>query len=152
MQKEPKSDIRRQVEAFWNSGKLALVRDLFAPHYTHHDPHNPDVRDLESYTRWLRAIRAAFPDLRMQIEDVITEGEKVVLRWTVQGTHTGAYMGLMPTGQKMVFSGMNVYHMHDGKITESWFNYDTVGMMQQLGGLSIQAHAWEQTIDYPVYT
>jgi steroid delta-isomerase-like uncharacterized protein len=148
MYKEPESDIGRKVEQFWNNGNPALINQLFAPNYQHHDPHNPEVYDLETYTRWLTALRAAFPDLRMHIDDIITEGNKVVLRWTIRGTHTGEYMGLLPTGQKMTLSGINVYYVADGKITEAWFNYDSVGMMGQLGGLSVQAQAWEQTIEY----
>lgn len=148
MYKEPESEIGRKVEQFWNDGNPALINQLFAPNYRHHDPHNPEVHNLETYTRWLTALRAAFPDLRMQIDDVITEGNKAVLRWTIRGTHTGEYMGLMPTGQKMTLSGINVYYVADGKITEAWFNYDSVGMMGQLGGLSVQAQAWEQTIEY----
>lgn len=145
---ETRAMICKKIEEFWNKGNPALLPELFDTNYVHFDPNNPEVHDLESYTNWFSSIHAAFPDFQISINDTIVEGDKLVLRWTARGTHTGVYMGIPPSGQHITFTGLNVYSISDGKIAEAWFNYDAIGMMQQLGAMSVQAHAWEQIVTY----
>jgi steroid delta-isomerase-like uncharacterized protein len=80
-------------------------------------------------------MRAAFPDTRMTIEDEIAEGDKVVIRWTIRGTHKGEYMGIAPTGKEVTVTGISVYRIERGKIVEDWSNNDMLGMLQQLGAI-----------------
>jgi predicted ester cyclase len=78
-------------------------------------------------------LRAAFPDLHQTIEEQIAEGDKVAYRWTARGTHLGELMGIAPTGNRVMFTGISIAHLAEGKIEEIWENYDALGMMQQLG-------------------
>ncbi len=77
--------------------------------------------------------RGAFPDMNITMEDMVAEGDKVVARWTAQGTNTGEIMGMPPTGKAFKATGMNMFRLNDGKVAEVWTNFDDLGMMQQLG-------------------
>ena len=79
------------------------------------------------------AQRAAFADLRVTIEDLVAEGDKVVKRFTLRGTHTGAFEGLPPTGKQIMLDGITIVRLADGKIQEIWEAYDMLGVLQQLG-------------------
>jgi steroid delta-isomerase-like uncharacterized protein len=78
-------------------------------------------------------IRAAFPDGRTTIDDIIAEGDKVVVRATMKGTHKGEFMGIPATGKQVTISGIDVTRFVNGKSTEHWGQWDTLGMMQQVG-------------------
>jgi predicted ester cyclase len=77
--------------------------------------------------------RTAFPALHFTIEDLIVEGDRVVVRWPSRGTHLGELMGMPPTGQQRSPTGISILHCAGGKICEHWHNWDTLGLMQQLG-------------------
>jgi predicted ester cyclase len=71
--------------------------------------------------------------VRLVIDDLLIDGDKAVKRWTVTCKHTGELMGVPPTGKEIVFTGINIYHIQDGKIVECWAQSDALGMWQQLG-------------------
>jgi len=75
----------------------------------------------------------AYPDTHFTIEDQIAEGDTVVTRWTARGTHKGPLMGIPPTGKQVTVTGISIGRVVNGKTVEGWSNYDTLGMMQQLG-------------------
>ncbi|MFC1795246.1 ester cyclase, partial [Planctomycetota bacterium] len=75
---------------------------------------------------------AAFPDFRVTTHNIIAEGDKVAIRWTVNGTHLGELMGVPPTERPVEFTGSTIYRFVDGKIVENWWAYDALGMMQQI--------------------
>jgi predicted ester cyclase len=77
----------------------------------------------------------AFPDLRLTVEEFITEGDKVVARWTSQATHKGDLMGIAPTGKQVKQTGIAIYHIVGGKVVEEWAERDMLGFMQQLGAI-----------------
>lgn len=77
--------------------------------------------------------RSAYPDTHFTVEDQIAEGDKVVTRWTGRGTHQGELMGVAPTGNEVTVRGIEIDRIVGGRIEETWVNYDTSGMMQQLG-------------------
>jgi predicted ester cyclase len=81
----------------------------------------------------LKVFYAAFPDARHTFEDFVAEGDKVALRFTFKGTHTGDFQGIPPTGKPVTISGSVVDRIVDGKIVEHWSLIDTMGLMQQLG-------------------
>lgn len=151
MMKATMATIWQKIEELWNTGNPRLIPELFTPDYIHYDPNYPEIHDLTSYKKWLMAIQSAFPDLQITIHDVIESGNKLVLRWTVRGTHLGEYHGLSASQQTIMFTGMSLYHLMDGKISRGWVNYDTVGMMRQLGALSVQAQSYERVIVCPSY-
>src|SRR2546430_876197 len=85
--------------------------------------------------------RAAFPDLVVRIVDQIEEGDRVVTRWTARGTHTGDLWGIAATGREVTVTGTTTDRIRDGLIAESWSNWDTIGLMQQLGVIPAMAQA-----------
>ncbi len=110
--------------------------ELFSPNYVLHDPGIPggELRGTESFKqKWVSMFRTAFPDLQLSVEDQVAEGDKVVTRYTGRGTHQGELMGLPPTNNEAVVSGIIVSRVSGGRIEEEWNNFDALGMMQQLG-------------------
>ena len=81
----------------------------------------------------ITAWRAAFPDFRLTIEDLIAEGETVMARWSCRGTHKGDLSGIAPTGKQFTISGVSIARFANGKMAEGWVNWDALGLMQQLG-------------------
>ena len=79
--------------------------------------------------------RSAFPDVHMEIEDQIAEGDRVATRWVASGTHEGDLMGISPTGNRVTVAGTTIDRIADGQIAETWDNYDALGMMQQVGAI-----------------
>ena len=129
-----KNVVRRLFEEVWNKGNLQVTDELFTPNYTHHDASTPDVgRGPESEKKRATLYRAAFPDFRLTIEDLIAEGETVMARWSCRGTHKGDLSGHAPTGKQITISGVSIARFANGKMAEGWVNWDALGLMQQLG-------------------
>ena len=84
-------------------------------------------------TEWAIMIRNGFPNIKMTEEQFIAEGDRVVGRFVAQATHGGEFMGVAATGNQVTFSGINIMRVAEGKIVEHWVNYDTMGIMQQIG-------------------
>jgi steroid delta-isomerase-like uncharacterized protein len=136
---------RRVVEEAFGQGKLDVVDEVVAPNAVTHDPAQPeDVRGPEGVKQQIKMYRAAFPDLQFTIEDAIVEGDKVVLRWSSQGTHRGDLQGLAPTGRTGGTTGISIDRFEDGKIVESWVNWDTLGLMRQLGAAPLPGSVGEK--------
>jgi steroid delta-isomerase-like uncharacterized protein len=134
MSETNKTVVRRLFEEVWNKGNLPVTDELFAPNYVHHDSSTPDVgRGPESEKKRATLYRTAFPDLRLTIEDIIAEGETVMARWSCRGTHKGDLSGIAPTGKQFTISGISIARIANGKMAEGWVNWDTLGLMQQLG-------------------
>jgi steroid delta-isomerase-like uncharacterized protein len=119
-----KALVRRWLDEVFTRGDLGEADGLFTPNYALHDPSFPhDVHGLEGVERYVTAYRAAFPDLRVTVEDQLAEEDKVVTRWTVRGTHSGEFLGLLPTGDEVVVSGIEFDRMVGGRIDEAWIGY-----------------------------
>jgi len=133
---ENKAVVRRQEEELFTRGNLDAADEIYAPGYVGHDPSNPeDIRGLEAAKQAAADYRRAFPDLRVTLEDLIAEGDKVVARLRFRGTHRGELDGIAPTGRRVDCSGIVVSRMEGGKFAEDWANFDDLGMMRQLGVL-----------------
>ena len=129
-----KTLMRRAFEELVNTGNMALADEMAAPGFVRHDlGGGPDIVGPEGVKLFVGALRAAFPDIQMTVEDVIGEGAKVVVRFTARGTHTGAFRGIAPTGRKVTWAGINIYREEGGKVVETWQLADALGLMQQLG-------------------
>ena len=123
------------VHRFFEEFSTTTVDELFVPNYAHHDPGLPPElqRGRDAYKQLVTMFRAGFPDIKMTVEDLVAEGEKVVARWTWHGTNQGEFQGMPPTGKQVTGSGISIHRVADGKIAEAWVNFDTLGMLQQLG-------------------
>ncbi len=131
-----KATVRRWMEEGWNQGNVAVFDELSAPNWIIHDPNLPQVRTLEDYKRWATETRNAFPDLHGTIDDLIAEGDQVVVRYTIRGTNTGDFvtpMSLPATGKQVSVTGIAIIRFAGGKGVEVRQVGDTLGMFQQLG-------------------
>jgi steroid delta-isomerase-like uncharacterized protein len=129
-----KAIARRLIDEAWNQGNLNTVDELLAPnHVGHHSlvPNQPSSREF--YKQYIVRTRTAFPDFHATIEEQIAEGDLVVTRWSVHGTHQGTFRGHSPTGKQMSLTGIVIDRVVDGKAVEGWMEMDTLYQMQQLG-------------------
>jgi steroid delta-isomerase-like uncharacterized protein len=131
-----KEIIRALAEDVIHRGDLNRVAEFFAPEYAPHDPSNPGRRGgVEGAREFIGMLHAGLSDVRYSIEGLTAEADRVVYRWTLQGTHTGVFMGVPPSGRPIRVTGMDMFRLANGKIVESWASADALGMLQQLGVL-----------------
>ena len=128
---------RRLLEESFNEGTVELIDQLVAPEAVNHDPATParlrELRGPDVFKRTVSMYRAAFPDVRIMVDDVIATDDKVVLRWHSEGTHDGELQGLAPTGARVSVTGIGIDRWKDGKIVEAWSEWDNLGLARQLG-------------------
>ena len=143
MSEQNKALSRRGINEVLNQGKLEVIDELLASNNTFYDPSLPGGKVIgpEAYKQVVQMYRTAFPDLHFTISDQIADGDKVVTRWTATGTHKGALMGIAPSGKRSTVTGITFEHYKDGKAVEFWSNWDTLGMLQQLGVVPTMAPA-----------
>ena len=132
---ENKALVRREYEQGVNKRDFALLEEVLASDYIGHFPGIPPLQGIESYRQFTTCFFIAFPDLQATIEDLIAEGDKVAVRQTWRGTHTGNFQGISPTGKQVTFTSLEVYHIAGGKLAEEWVELDMLGLMQQLGAI-----------------
>ena len=126
--------VRRIWEEIWNLGALDVVDEVIAESYVGYIPAMPGpIRGTEGFKQLIVAYRTAYPDVRVTVEDLIAEGDRVVARWTSHGTNTGDLMGMPATGRAVEVPGISIFRIEGGKVAEEWEGFDTLGMMQQLG-------------------
>jgi steroid delta-isomerase-like uncharacterized protein len=136
---ENKALYRRWFAEVASGGNLALADELLAPDYVLHFPGMPQPVDGEGHKQLVMMFRAAFPDWTESIDDVIAEGDKVVIRVTGRGTHQGEFQGVGPTGRSVTATGIGIGRIENGRIAEAWAAYDALGLMQQLGAVPAPA-------------
>jgi steroid delta-isomerase-like uncharacterized protein len=142
MSAEESKSIVRQFWGVWDEGNIGLVDELLAPDYVNHSPGIPDQPEgPEGVKAVVDMFRSGMPDLRVVIEDMIAEGDKVATRYTLEGTHEGELFGIPPTGQRLSIKSISLERVLDGKIREHWRITDTLDMMQQLGVIPMPQHA-----------
>lgn len=130
---ENKTIVRRLLEEVMK-GNLSVADELIVEDYAQHSVFGiPNGR--EGFKQFFMAFAAAVPDARFILEDMISEGDRVVTRVTVTGTQTGALQGVPPTGRKFSMTGIDIFRLLDGKIVEHWDAADQLGMLRQLGGI-----------------
>jgi steroid delta-isomerase-like uncharacterized protein len=124
---------RRFYGEAWNSGDVGVVDELLDEGFVNHELADFAGSHREAYKRAVVKTRTAFPDWTTEIEDVISEGEKVAARWRSSGTHTGALPGLQPTGAPVRTRGITIVRIVDGRITNFWKRDDSHTIGRQLG-------------------
>ena len=131
-----KANARRLFEMLGSDEDTALLDEVLAEGYHDHDPTNPqDVVGMDAVRREVEMWRGGF-DFTLALDDQIAEGDRVCTRWTWNGTHTGDFMGIQPTGMQVSMTGTTVHRCRDdGKLVEGWWQYDLLGLMGQLGAV-----------------
>src|SRR5712691_4412496 len=130
-----KTLVRRWIDEVWNKGDFAVVDELFATTYVHRT-RTATIPNLEAFKKSISVFRAGLPDVQVTIEDLLTDGDKVVTRWVITGTHRGEVLGFAPTNKQIRLTGITIQRVVDGKIAESWVEFDAGGLRQQLGSSS----------------
>ncbi|MDQ3833120.1 MAG: ester cyclase [Actinomycetota bacterium] len=142
MSAEESKATMRQYFGVFEQGNIDLLDELLAPDYINHSPATPDLpTGPEGVRAVVSMFRSAMPDLKVIIEDMIAEGEKVATYYTLEGTHEGELFGVPPTGQRLSNKSITVERVSGGKIREHWRVSDELGMMQQLGVIPVPEQA-----------
>lgn len=135
MSEENKAVVRRLMDEVWSRGRLDAVDQLLAPDYAGHNLPEGLPSDAEGFKQVMSLYRTAFPDMPITLEDLVAEGDRVVVRWSARGTHGGDLAGIPPTGRPVSVTGIDIYRLAGGKIVENWNQSDQMGMMQQIGAV-----------------
>ena len=128
--------VHRLVEEVWHKGKLEVADEILSNDYVFHHPAGIDLNGAEEYKKLVAEVRSAFPDINFTLDDVIVEGDKIVYRWTLRGTHQTEFRGIPPTNKEVEVWGITIERVVGGKLVEAWERYDTLGLMRQLGVVS----------------
>lgn len=129
-----KSVISRIWDEIWNEGKLDACAEVFHADYVGHLP-LMTVHGPEEFANLVRMYRQGFPDVHLTVEDYISSGDRVVVRWISRGTHQHELMGVPPSFKPMEVMGISIFRMQDCQVVEEWEGFDTLGMMRQLGAI-----------------
>ena len=122
----------RDTLARIDAGDRDVLREVYSPDVVVHFPGSPPL-DFDATMSMAESFFGALPDFKHHIQDLIAEGDKVVLRVMDEGTHLGEFQGVAPTGKKVSFSVIGIFKIRDGKIVELWEEFDMLGFLQQMG-------------------
>jgi steroid delta-isomerase-like uncharacterized protein len=132
---------RQLLEEPWK-GNIGVIDQYVDENYVGNDPSLPEpLRGKQAFKEFVQMYLSAFPDGAITVDDQIAEGDIVATRWTGRGTHQGELMGIAPTGKQVTVVGLSYSKFKNGKMVESWANWDTLGMLQQVGAVPAVATA-----------
>ncbi len=121
---------------FINSANKQSANELIAPTAIFHVPNSPEpMRGPAGYMAVIGMMRSGFPDVQWTLEELIVEDDRVAARFTMRGTHRGAFFGVPPTGNKIEVRAMNFYRLEGGQIAEEYGQPDLLGLLQQIGAV-----------------
>ncbi len=126
--------IRRFVTDFINGGDEAVLEYLVHPDYVYRTP-GEEIVGREGLAAMFRGYRSAFPDMALSVQDILVDGDKTVLDFSLRGTHRGDFMGIAASGRPFEIRGVVISRFRDGKIAEEWELMDVMGLLQQLGAV-----------------
>ena len=131
IQARNKATAMRVFNEIFNQGKFQVADEIYAPDFQNYGLHRSV--DLKTDQEAVHAEKKAFPDLRMRVQEMVAEGDKVAVLWTFQGTHTGSgYEGLPPTGTRVEIRGITIWRIVDGRIVEEWSSFSETGAYIQM--------------------
>ena len=134
MSEENRSIVRRYVEEVWNHGNLDVIDEIISPDYVNYtNLSSQAVRGPEGIRRFVAAVRNGFSDLRLVIDDQVSERDMVVTRYSIYGTHSGEFAGLEATGKPVTISVISMRLIVDGKFLQGWTYADTLSLCRQFG-------------------
>jgi steroid delta-isomerase-like uncharacterized protein len=127
-----KAIVLRSEAELWSKGNLAVADELYAPKFICHFVQGTEWKGIQGIKSEVAGHRAAFPDWNERVDDIIAEGDRVVIRFTSSGTQKGEFAGMAPNGKTVAIHEAAIYKIVDGKIVEQWGFPDTQSLMQQL--------------------
>jgi steroid delta-isomerase-like uncharacterized protein len=132
--------VRRIYAEVFDRHNLDVIDEFYTPDFIYHSPGNPDF-DRERLKQGLGAYITAFPDVRLTVEDIFAAGDRVAVRFSAIGTQRGEYLGVPPTGKQITVTSILIHRLSDGKMVEDWEWEDHLGVLQQLGIVSLPQDA-----------
>lgn len=134
MSEENKNLVRRLYAEVQNQGKVDVLDEIMDPDFMDQgEAILGESRGRETLKQTVMAVRRLLPDLRVEIEDMVADGEMVGVRGLMRCTHLGEWLGAAPTGNEISWRGLAVFRITNGKITHRWFNEDNLSIVQQFG-------------------
>jgi steroid delta-isomerase-like uncharacterized protein len=127
-----KETIRRHVEEIFNKGKLAVADEIISPDYVYHGPIG-EYKGLDGFKQMVTMVLKIFPDIHYTIDDMVAEGDKIAIRYTMTGTFQGEFMGIPPTGKRIKMAQAFFYRFKNGKEIEALPFSDNLDMYRQMG-------------------
>ncbi len=132
-----KALVRRYYDEVFNQRNVDLVDELAVEDYVEHDPFPGQGNGRGDLKARVQAILSAFNPVRFAQEDLVSEGDRVVVRWTQTGTHSGNFMGMPPTGKQFTIAGIDIHDVKAGRMAEHWHVVDMYALLIQLGALPV---------------
>ncbi len=127
-----KATVRRYYEEVHNRGKRDVLNEIAVEDYVEHNPFPGQEQGLKGFQQRVEILQTAFT-MNFTLEDIIAEGDKVVVRWTNHNVHHGPFMGIPATGKSAIVSGIDIHLLRKGKLAEHWDVFDALSLFQQLG-------------------
>jgi len=129
-----KAVVRRWIEV-WNTKGAEGIDEVFAPHFRDAQLEHRLAQPLtlETFKESLRALEAAIGHARFEEREMLAEADRVMVRWTMRGTHEGRFWGLAPTGRRFAVDGVNIFRVENDRITERLSYVDAASLLAQLG-------------------
>jgi predicted ester cyclase len=125
--------VRRTFDAF-NTGDTSAAEEIIGSDAVAHDPAQPEeARGPEGFKQTIELYRGAFSDLEFTLDEIFSDRDLVCTRWSTEATHDGDLMGISATGNRITGSGISIDRVVDGKVAESWVQWDNMGLLQQIG-------------------
>lgn len=119
----------KEVYGDWN---MSLVEEVVSPRFTSHDWPEGSAAGPEGFAAFYSAIRTALPDARYEVDDLVSEDDKVVVRWRLLGTHRGDFRGIAPTGRAVELKGIAIYRVDGGQLMERWVVTDLYDVLEEM--------------------
>jgi predicted ester cyclase len=123
----------KEVYVDWN---MAVVDEVVSPQFTSHDWPKGSPTGPQAFRDYYDDLRLTVPDARYEVDDLIAERDRVVVRWRLLGTHKGAFRDIAPTGRAITLKGIAIYRVEGGKLMERWVVSDLYGVLEQIRGAS----------------
>ncbi len=129
---ELRAAVRRFFDEVWNKGNVGETEEFLAPEFVSHNTLDVQIVGPIEYGGAVTNYRAAFPDFHTTLEDVLVDGDRVVVRGTDRGTHRGAFMGVPASGRQVTTTWIEIFRVENGKATEGWLESDPATLRNQL--------------------
>lgn len=130
--------LKSWFEEVWNKGRESAIDEIGSPEMVAHnlvDPNGKPIVGPARFKEFWRGFRETFPDLHVEVQEALSDGDKEVVRCVACGTHKGAGFGIAATNKSIKFTGVVIARVKDGRLVEAWDHWDFLGLYQQLGAV-----------------